>query len=399
MQNPGKLLNTALNKTKHVSLQHAVSLRLCRDGMMSVPRSMMIDGIISYGGGTGSGLNLVYKAFGEYYERTHFFTGVPITARKSLNEVYPENLRYQLISLCKEDERLEDHRFSFTKVYNLFDETAMDYFYNAISLRTLKSDAVFLHTTDSCGCASHVTKELALHHSLIEFLERQALLGSWLAKKYRYSINPQVLKQVSPYTNLIEKLLENGDLYIFENGNYLPGYNILMFYFAHSSEDAVQYSVSSKSGGSMAQTLASAFEELYQSYTFLYGSVYKPTNLEHKAGTGYHMAFTQYNNQNTKLKIPFIQDMRPFQINTVEDINALPVVTYEDMLHSLKAITANVYYYHYYDEALELHFTKIFSPDFFAHMSLDKGLNFNSIYANTLNITAENAYMEMLPFP
>ncbi|MDI1352371.1 MAG: YcaO-like family protein, partial [bacterium] len=329
----------------------------------------------------------------------HFFTGVPVAEQKLLNEVYPQNHRQQLMSLCNDNEFIANHKFSFTKVYNLFDETPLDYFYNAISLRTLKSDAAFLNATDSCGCASHVTKELSLYHSLIEFLERQALLGSWLSKTYRYTINPQVLKQISPYTSLIEKLMDNGDLYIFENGNHLPGYNILMFYFAHSSEDAVQYSVGSKSGVSMADTLASAFEELYQSYTFLYSSVFKPTNLENKAGTGYHMAFTQYNNQNTRLRIPFFQDMRPFQINTVEEINALPVLTYEQMLRTINAISANVHYYHYYDEALELHFTKIFSPDFFAHMSLEKRLNFNSLYANKLDITAKNAYLEMLPFP
>jgi hypothetical protein len=68
-------------------------------------------------------------------------------------------------------------------------------------------------------------------------------------------------------------------------------------------------------------------------------------------------------------------------------------------LQSLKILTPNIYFYHFYEKALQLHFTKIVSPDFFAHMSLNKALNLNNLYAKTLKISKENAYLEKLPFP
>ena len=401
MSSSGQLINTSINKTKHASLQHATSFSLCSEGMLSVPRSVILNGIISYGGSTGYSLNLTNKAFGEYYERNHFFTSVPITSEKILAQIQPQTHQKKLALLCDEgnSEPLATHRFALTTVYNIFDETPFDYFFNAISLHGIKADAAFLHVTDSCGCASHVSRELALYQSMMEFLERQSLIGSWLSKTYRYTINPLLLINLSPYGCLVEKLLENGDIYIFENGNHLPGYNVIMFYFSHNPKDAVQYSVGSKSAVSLADALIAALEELYQCYSFLYNAAFKPTNLEHKAGAGYHMVFAGYNNQETKLKIPFFNEHRAFRINTMDDINALPIMSYQDMLLGIKKITPNLYYYHHYEKALQLHFTKIFSPDFFSHMSINKPMNFNHLYAKKLNITKENAYTEMLPFP
>jgi hypothetical protein len=401
MSTLGTLLKTSIIKTKHASLQHATAFNLSSEGMLSVPRSVILNGIVSYGGSTGFGLDLTQKAFGEYYERNHFFTSVPITSEKKLAEIQPPTHQKKLRSLCHDtlSHGVAEHRFTFTKVYNLFDTLPYDYFFNAISLHGIKSDANFLNVTDSCACASHTKKELALYQSLIEFLERQSLIGSWISKTYRYSINPSVLKELSPYTSLVDKLLENGDVYIFEIGNYLPGYNIIMFYFSHSSADAVQYSVGSKSAGSLSMALASAFEELYQCYTFLYGAVFKPTNLENKPGAGYHLAFTGYNTQKTKSIIPFLEQIRTFKINTIADIKALPTFNFQDMLSTLNELTPNIYFYYHHEKALQLHFTKLVSPDFFSHMSLNKALNLNNLYAQKLNITQDNAYLEKLPFP
>ena len=396
-----QLLKTSISKTKHASLQHATAINLSSENMLSVPRSVILNGIVSYGGSTGSGLHITQKAFGEYYERNHFFTSVPITSQMKLSEIKPESHQKKLRTLCNNNysDEFNEHRFTFTNIYNLFDQSPYDYFYNAISLHSIKSDTAFLNVTDSCACASHITKELSLYQSMIEFLERQSLIGSWISKRYRYAVNPLVLKELSPYTCLVDKILDNGELYIFENGNELPGYNVIMFYFAHSSKDAVQYSVGSKSATSLSAALTSAFEELYQCYTFLYSAVFKPTNLEHKPGAGYHMAFIDYNHKKTKLIIPYLNKPEPFKINTIADINVLPVFSFQDMLQSLKALTPNIYFYHFYEKALGLNFTKIVSPDFFAHMSLNKPLNLDNLYAKTLKITQKNAYLEKLPFP
>lgn len=386
----------------HASPYHATKFKLCGESLLSVPRSVVLDGIVSYGGSTGMGLDLPRKAYGEFFERNHLFTAVPIHTQKTLAQVEPSDFREKLLTLCQYDpsqlKKMMDHPFSFTTVHHLLDGSTRDYFYNAICLNGVKADAPYLSFSDSCGCAAHPNKDSALHHSLMEFLERQALLGSWLSQRYKYMINPIVLKEITPYYHLTEKLLTNGELYIFENGNELPGYTVMMFYFSASKKDKVQYSVGSSSGLSLMDALTSALEELYQCYTFLY-NMESSGGLENKAGSGYHVSFQKCNRLDTRATIPFFQQLTPFKINTADELRALKIFTQQEILAQLSAFSTDIFYYHHYEQALNLHFTKIMSPDFFAHMSLHKPLNLANPYAKKLGITRENAYWEKIPFP
>lgn len=392
--------NTSITKVKHVSLQHPSSFRLCGDGILCAPRSVILDGIVSYGGSTGSGLHLIQKAFGEYYERNHFFTSVPITSQKKLSQIRPKSHQTQLKSLCRlQDNLLNDHFFSLTTVQNIFTEQPFNYFYNAISLKSIKEDSKWLFVTDSCGCASHITKEAALLSSVTEFIERQALIGSWLSKRYRYSINPDVLDSLTPYSTLYQKMSESGEFYLYELGHHLGGYTVVMFYFSKSKKDVVQYATGCKTSTSLAMAVSGAFEELYQCYTFLYSTAFKTTNLGDKAGSGYHQEFISYNNQNTRSLIPFLDKRTEFDIQTVEEVYAFSKTNYEGLLASLKEISSELFYYHFYEKSLKLHFVKIFSPDFFSHMSLNQDLNINNVFAKKMGITKENAYLHRLPFP
>jgi hypothetical protein len=386
----------------HVSLQHPIKFKLCTESFLSVPKSVVVDGIISYGGSTGIGLNLARKAYGEFFERNHLFTAVPIHSQKTLKQVFPDEYRNKLINICQYNknnlDNLLNHYFSFTTVNHLFSDSTQDYFFNAICLNGVKEDTPYINFTDSCACAVHPNKEKAIYNALMEFLERQALLGSWLSKTYRYAIHPSVLKEVTPYRDLVTKLLENGELYIIENGNYLPGYTVMMFYFSHSEKDVVQYSVGSSSGLSLNEALTAALEELYQCYTFLYNTE-ASVGLENKAGAGYHLSFQQCNHQATKAIIPFIQEALVYKIHKIHDINTLKVFTYDEILTELANLSESIYYYYFYEKQLGLHFIKIMSPDFFSHMSLKNSLNIDNIYAKKLNITSDNAYLEKIPFP
>lgn len=395
------LMNIKFIKTKHISLQHPNSFKYFDNNNLAAPRSLVLDGAISYGGSSGYGITLIHKAFGEYWERNHFQTSVRITSKKRINQITPVAHRDKLLTLCHptNEEQLHQHLFSFTTVYNLFDERPFDYFYNSISLHTLKEDALYLGMTDSIACASHPSKKQALYHSLIEFLERQSLVGSWISKHYRYSVNPSILGQITPYTTLFEALSTNGDLSIFEIGNRLPGYNIIIFYFAHCSEDIVQYAVGSKSGLSLSEAINSAFDELYQTYTMLYQTNSSSRQFENKAGASYHMSFPQFNTRETQHIIPYFNQRTGHDINSLDDLTSLPQITLSDALLSLKQISTDIFYYHHYEKDLKLHFTKILSYDFFAHMSLKNDLSLEGIYAKKLNITQENAYLAPLPFP
>lgn len=401
----GNLMQLRHIKSKHLSLQHPTSLKYFDNNTLSAPRSLVLDGTISYGGSSGYGVTLINKAYGEYWERNHFQTAVPITSQKRLEDVYPLAHRNKLLSLCSAGDdagitnELNNHLFSLSTVYNLFDEQPYDYFYNAISLHTLHKDALFLGMTDSIACASHPLKKQALYHSLVEFLERQSLVGSWISKTHRYSINPGVLGEITPYTHLYRALIDNGDLYLFEIGNQLPGYSVIIFYFAHSAEDIVQYAVGSKSGLSLDEAINSAFDELYQTYTMLYQTKSSAHQFENKAGSSYHAMFPRFNTQRTKELIPYFDGVAEHKINTRSELNALPVFSFKEVLSELKEFSPDIFFYHYYEPAIKLHFTKILSYDFFAHMSLGKQLRLDGLYAKKLNITADNAYLAPLPFP
>ncbi|QRN04050.1 hypothetical protein GH742_09285 [Legionella sp. MW5194] len=385
----------------HASIHHATKFKLCMDSNLSTPRSAVIDGIISYGGSTGIGLNLPRKAYGEFYERNHLFTKVPVDSKKKLADVKPLPWQEKLLSLCQDGRDAEAclaHEFAFTRVYNLFDNTPADYFHNAISLNGRKEDAPYLYFSDSCACASHPVREKALYNSLMEFIERQALLGSWLSQRCHYAIDPQLLKELTPYRELTERLLDNGNLCIFANGNHLPGHTVILFYFAHSPNDMVQYSIGSSSGLTLREALTSSLEELYQCYTFLY-NMECSEGLANKAGAGYHLQFQQCNHAGIKETIPFFKTAIPCKVATLDDVHALKEYRYEEVLSALSALSTDIFYYHAFDDALGLHFTKIMSPDFFAHMSLNNGLNVDNPYARALNITPENAYLVKIPFP
>lgn len=386
----------------HASLQHAIKFKLCTESLLSVPKSVIIDGIISYGGSTSVGLKLLYKAYGEFHERNHLFTRIRCDKQKKLNEVTPKAYQEKLVALCQnknqDKEEVLNHSFSFTTVHNLFDESPRDYFYNAISLNCNKADSRFVNFSDSCACAAHPQKDKALYNSLMEFIERQALLGSWLSQSYQYMINPELLRDISPYYELVDLLLENGELFIFQNNNQLPGHTVIIFYFSHSKHDIVQYSIGSSSGLTLEEAMNASLEELYQCYAFLYNSE-SSEGLEDKAGAGYHLEFQKCNHASIRETIPFMRDIRPFHINSLQDLQEAKQYTYEEIVDELSAISQDIYVYHAYDDALKLHYTKVLSPDFFAHMSLNNKLNIDNYYAKQLGITKDNAFMGKIPFP
>lgn len=388
-------------KSKHFSLQHPNHLNYIHNNFLCVPRSLIFDGVISYGGSSGSGLKLISKSLGEYWERNHFQTSVPICSEKRLKDIYPVEYRDKLLNLCNKNDycALDQHKFAMTRVYNLFDNSPTEYFYNAVSLLNLKKDALFLDKTDSISCASHPQKKQALYYSMIEYLERQSLVGSWLSKSYRYSINSKILEIISPYRCLYEQLSTNGRLYIFEIGNHLPGYSVIIFYFADSQEDTVQYSVGSKSAFSLREAINGAFNELYQTFTMLYQINGNGQSFENRAGGGYHAAFPKYNTISTKEIIPYFLDNKDHEIITHADLEKKHIFSFDEILSGLMKISQDIFFYHFYEKSIQLHFTKIVSMDFFAHMSLSTPLNIDGAYAKKLNLTKENAYFVPLPFP
>jgi hypothetical protein len=389
-------------KSNHAAINYPNYYRVNSETLLSVPKSVNIDGVIAYGGSTSAGPKITHKAYGEFFERNHFFNNVPVDIKMKLSDIHPIAHRDKLLSLCDTNKLTVndclEHEFSFTTIKNIFNEQAVLYFSYAISLSGHRDDMKYLGFNDSCGCASHPIKEKALLNSMMEFLERQAMVGSWLSKTYQYTINPTVLREITPYQELVDLLLENGELIILQNGCQLPAYSIIMFYFSHSKDDLVQYSTGASGGLSLESALNSAFEELFQCYSFLYNTD-NTRDLKDKAGVGYALDFQASNKPEVRDAIPFMQDIRPFQINTMADVVQLQKYSFDQILDALSVISQDIYYYHHYDKTLGLHFTKVLCPDFFSHMSLSHHLNIDNLYAQSLKITKENAFMEKIPFP
>lgn len=402
--NFNELNYTPSHGMSHASLSHPTRVKLFIDHMASVPRSVSSDGILNYGGGTGVGWDAPRKAFGEFFERNHFFNAVKISSHKPLKTIEPLPFRQKLAHYCQQIQHTTadclQHSFYFTTVSNLFDGTEREFFLNAISLHGQASDSAFITFSDSCACASHSTKQNALTSSLTEFLERQSLLGSWTTKKIRYTINPMLLLKITPYAILVDSLLENGHLFIFENGINLPGYSIIIFYFSKSAKDLVQYSVGSNADLSLKNAIVCALEELWQCYNFQYNTE-SSFSLPDKAGSDYHLHFQQCNNLSVKNLIPFFDklDSSTFDMNSLEDIEEMPSYSYNRAIIELGNISCDIYCYEQFDPILNIYYSKIVSPDFFMHMSVDKPLNFDNAYAQTLGVNRSNAYKEKIPFP
>ncbi|MFO1257570.1 MAG: YcaO-like family protein [Gammaproteobacteria bacterium] len=390
--------------TYHASMHYPTRIKLFANNLLSAPRTIGVDGVMSYGGGTGLGLDLPRKAFGEYFERNHFFTSVPVTSKRLLKDISSDSLKSQLLKCIDQvkytDQDPLEHSFCFTTVNSLMNDESQEYLYNAISLNGEKLDGPFYNFNDSCACATHVTKQKSLNNSLMEFLERQALLGSWISKQYRFAIAPEVLQVITPYKPLVEKLLRNGELFVFENGVNLPGYSTIIFYFSKCRQDLVQYSVGSSAGLTLEDSLNGSFEELWQCYLFQYNAE-NSRGLEDRAGTGYHLSFQKCNHAGIRDIIPFVQDgaSRQYTVSNYHQVTKLKTYTFDSVVSELADISSNIFYYHHFERALNLHFSKIVSPDFFVHMALEQPLNLVNAYSQAVGINRENAYTEKIPFP
>lgn len=387
----------------HASSRAPQKSMLYLNHQLSAPRSMSIDGMLCYGGGTGVGLDLIRKAFGEYHEREHFFLDVALRQRGTIETMVPLFLQdkyKRLLEQLSQRSISANTPLSFSEVNSFKNGETIPYFYNALSLKSDGRDTAFFPFSDSSACAVHNSKEASLSNALAEFIERQAFLGSWLSQRANYRIAAEALQQVTPFSQLVADLRRAGELYIFHNAIDMPGHSVVMFYFSKDPRDKVQYTVGASAGFSLPAVLSSALEELWQCYTFLY-NLGNTAILEDKAGSSFHRKFQAYNTSTTKEIIPYFKSgaLLSDTIAGYDAIKKAPTFTVSDIISAFNKQNEDVFYYHQIDEAKKLHFTKIVSPDYFVHMALDEPLNIVNTYSKKIGITLENAYTVRLPFP
>lgn len=366
------------------------------------PPIFNVTGDCAVGNGSGFNQDAIYSSYAEYIERYHFYYEVDRLKIATLDESntakISQKLKYLINQTKNTSASTDTHAFNLTAAHNIFSQESVWLPTVLISLAATQSaDRGFIPFADSCGQACHVTAELAFEGALNEFIERQALVGSWLSGTSRYFFRLEPHKNLSKANKIIRELNGHGDLLVFEINNHLPGYSVIIFYFSKSTQDIVRYSVGMASDKNPCTALQKAVNELWQSYMFMYLN----TDCHEKLDSRYKYLneLLAFNNHDTKTLIPYFKsDLKTI---ATQDFIGLPTQDSTDVLLKLKTISDAIFSYQRSRIVLgkRFYFCKILSPDFFIHMGITMPLNLNNNYSSLLNIPTNLKITQPIPFP
>jgi hypothetical protein len=373
-----------------------------RPALAALPAIFNVSGACVVGNGSGYGDDAADSAFGEYIERFHFYNEVTIDITAPLHQLNPAALNEKIFYLMTQTRQVSTdpaaHAFDLTKVQNIFTQTPAYLPTVMISLAAADSpDRNFIPFIDSCGQAVHVDREQVFAAALKEFIERQALVGAWLSGKARLAIELKPHPLLGATNKILSLLQQHGTLYAYDLGNHLPGYSVIIFYFAQAKNDSVKYSVGMAADFQVDTAIARALNELWQSYTFMYLNADNPEYLDQRYQ--YLNALLNFNHTDTRLIIPFIQ--RSCASLSMLDYLAAKKFTRAECIKKLGVISPNIFAYQSvnYFFGKTFHFCKIISPDLFLHMGIKMPLNLKNSYAKMLSLPANLSLENAIPFP
>tara|TARA_B110000091_G_C13687144_1_gene420434 strand:- start:298 stop:1020 length:723 start_codon:yes stop_codon:yes gene_type:complete len=240
-----------------------------------------------------------------------------------------------------------------------------------------------------------------MRSSLNEFIERQALVGSWLGSSGVKQYDSNILLTLPKLKRLAEQLTQNGDVSIFDISNSLPGYTIVMCYFSKSKKDKVQYVIGVASSGDLIESLTSALTELWQDYIYIYcydidsEKMQDISSVLMFAGDSYHMNHFQDNTPQTKNRIHYFNTAT----HTKLIASGNKQYNHQKLLEGINKISPNVFVYQQKDLNAEFYYTRVISPDFYLHMSIHEPLNFKNRYSKSLAVSTTAKNQERIPFP
>lgn len=373
-----------------------------RSPLAYFPPIFNVTGDCAVGNGSGFNQEAIYSSYAEYIERYHFYYEVDTLKIATLDESNTAKMSQKLKYLINQTKNtaapIATHAFNLTAAHNLFTQESVWLPSVLIFLgATQSSDRTFIPFTDSCGQACHVTAELVFESALNEFIERQALVGSWLSGTTRYFFRLEPHKSLGETNKIIHELNNHGELLAFEINNHLPSYSVILFYFSKSTQDIVRYAVGMASDKNPSTALQKAVNELWQSYMFMYLNTDCPEPLDSRYK--YLNELLAFNNHDTKNIIPYFKHELN-TITTAEFINFRRQDTSEILL-KLKAISDAIFSYQRTCIVFgkRFYFCKILSPDFFIHMGITMPLNLSNHYAELLGIPATIINLQPIPFP
>ena len=320
-----------------------------------IPRSHSVTGMIISGNSVGFGLSSAQGAYGEFYERNHFIMGVSYEKMGYLASYCSASLKQALCNMINQVKQAkaepESHQWRLTRVSNLFNEKLSYYPLALISLSRNKTEEELIPRLDSCGNAAHKTRKDALYSAMMEFVERQSLILSWLSGKVRLKINPNVLLQDEHLSSIANKLCRNGSISIFECAHGFVGYCIVIMYFANDERDKVQYSIGVAYDLDISKALYSALMELWQDYIYLYSVETHENIFSKNALLTYNYQHINDNSRATRKLINF-SALSSEVLDSISALRNLKSASWDELLQRCYEISPHFYYYHHYDKVL-----------------------------------------------
>jgi ribosomal protein S12 methylthiotransferase accessory factor YcaO len=369
-----------------------------------LPVTTYVQSLASSGIGGGFGANGLRAAYGEFIERSHFYLNIPVAIKAEMgnhnHKQLTQSLCHMIMQLNDTESDSATHQFNLTTVKNVFNDEVAYMPTVMFSLAFFDSaDRKFIPFMDSSGAAAHISFENSRRSSLLEFIERQSLVASWMTRQYKYKIDPNVLLKIPRQSRMAEQLLNNGEMHVFDLSVGMPGYVIMILFFSKSTEDYVQYSIGISAGLSPLEALTKALNELWLDYSFLYTSAAIEGKLEKVAdGKKYTIRHLEDNNvEKTKKIMAF--DLSAAVNMKADDFLKLPQLTVAEAFIHIQAISEQVYLYHHQDRQGDFHYTKITSPDFFLHMSVTEKLNIDNVFFKKFRYDLNDLYRHAIPFP
>ena len=348
---------------------------------------------------------------GEFIERQYFSSFHTGKTSGLLKEKASPNLYHSLICLLKQTSGkdaayLDNYEFDLSSCVNLF-EGRKEHIPSVLLSLGKHKDEQLVPQRDSCGSSSHVCPDQALNVALLEFVERQCLLASWLSKLCRFLIkieSTQDLESLDANIRFIRDLSMVGNVYLADISLGLSGYVVLAAFSAFSSDAHVQFSVGCAAALKPMDAVVKALVEMYQSYVLMMGMHSKADKTLYARERHNHMKLaTNFGDRNdTKT----IEDFGFFTrhgtvVKKLQDYIVLPPLETEDILTGLRTISENLLYYtnsFAYGDHIHI-VSKVFNPDFYVIMDNGGKINFANKYSTFLGVDTNVTPNKFKPLP
>lgn len=357
---------------------------------------------LAQGSGVGKPLKAVCSSLGESYERNHFFHDIISTGQscfiKKLPKVEADSCYSFLQQINNNKTGFYNHSFKTTNFVNLANGESRELPSILLDLSHRNSeDLKWLSVRDSTGQAGHADPESSLMASTLEFLERQALILSWLYKRPARRIEAKSALRSPESLNIYNFFDQVGSVKLFDISIESLGIRVVLaLFFTSDSSSEVQFAIGSSGGLTLEAACDSALTELWLSYQSVRGFMSNQGNVEDVEEL-YLREFYKLNKASSRELFSYLDGRQKGSfIGKGQCCERV-----DQVIDRILSVTKNLYLYtaskdisgigrHYY--------TKLFSPDLFFHMNTSRNMNYDNAITRELGLSPPRE-KRLIPFP